>query len=111
MDEAGKGLRPRGGFQSGGRFSGSRGGRGGRGYSRGTTQHYILQLQFILNVVLIGVLNFYPKEAMVETGAMEKGVMATEAMGAMTGALVAAVATEVEDIHLVVTETTGKNLH
>lgn len=46
-----------------------------------------------------------------ETGAMEKGVMATEAMGAMTGALVAAVATEVEDIHLVVTETTGKNLH
>uniref|UniRef100_H3C087 Cold inducible RNA binding protein a n=1 Tax=Tetraodon nigroviridis TaxID=99883 RepID=H3C087_TETNG len=35
VDEAGKGLRPRGGFQSGGRFSGSRGGRGGRGYSRG----------------------------------------------------------------------------
>lgn len=46
-----------------------------------------------------------------ETGAMERGVMATEAMGATTGALVAAVATEVEDIHLVATETTGKNRH
>lgn len=37
VDEAGKGGRSRGGFQSGtrgGRFGGSRG-RGGRGYSRG----------------------------------------------------------------------------
>lgn len=47
----------------------------------------------------------------VETGATEKGVMATEAMGATTGALVAAVATEVEDIHPVATETTGKSFY
>lgn len=47
-----------------------------------------------------------------ETGTMEKGVMETEAMGAMTGASVAAVvATEVEDIRLVATETAGKNRH
>lgn len=43
-----------------------------------------------------------------ENGAMEIGVMETEAMGAVTGA--SAVATEVEDIHLVATETAGKNL-
>lgn len=42
------------------------------------------------------------------TGTMERGVMVTEATGAMTGALAAVVATEVEDIHLVATETTGK---
>lgn len=46
-----------------------------------------------------------------EKGAMETGVMETETMGAVTGALAVAVATEVEeDIHLVATETAGKNL-
>lgn len=47
---------------------------------------------------------------MVETGTMERGVIQTETMGAVSGASVVAVATEVEDIHLVATETTGKNL-
>lgn len=42
---------------------------------------------------------------------MERGVMATGATVAMTGALAAAAATEVEDIRLVATETTGKNFH
>lgn len=46
---------------------------------------------------------------MVETGTMERGVMETETMGAVTGASAVAVATEVEDIHLVATETAGKN--
>lgn len=45
-----------------------------------------------------------------EIEATVKGVMATEAMGAMTGALVAVEATEVEAIHPVATETTGKHL-
>lgn len=47
-----------------------------------------------------------------ENGAMEIGVMETETMGAVTGAsaVAVAVATEVEDIHLVATETAGKNL-
>lgn len=55
--------------------------------------------------------NFHHPKAMAETGAMERGVMATEATGAMTGALAAAAATEVEDIRLVATETTGEILH
>lgn len=46
VDEAGKGGRPRGGFQTNqraGRFGGSRG-RGGRGYSRGENQLSILRI-------------------------------------------------------------------
>lgn len=49
---------------------------------------------------------------MVATEAMERGVMvATETIAAMTGALVAAVATEVEDTRLVATEKTGRSFH
>lgn len=47
---------------------------------------------------------------MVETEAMETGVMVKEAMATMTGALEAAVATEVEAT-LVATETTGRHFH
>lgn len=47
---------------------------------------------------------------MVETEATERGVMEKEAMATTTGALVAAVATEVEAT-LVATETTGRRLH
>lgn len=62
-------------------------------------------------VVLICNLVFLIKETMVATEAMERGVMvATETIAATTGALVAAVATEVEDTRLVATEKTGRSL-
>lgn len=48
--------------------------------------------------------------AMVETEAMARGIMVKEAMATMTGALEAAVATEVEAT-LVATETTGRRFH
>lgn len=47
---------------------------------------------------------------MVETEAMARGIMVKEAMATMTGALEAAVATEVEAT-LVATETTGRRFH
>ncbi|CAB1456707.1 unnamed protein product [Pleuronectes platessa] len=91
VDEAGKGGgRQRTGFGSaprGGRFTNSRGGRGGRGYSRGED-------------------NFGEVVASMETGDMGTGATVTEALvvvvAAERGALAAAAAvaaTEVADTH------------
>lgn len=46
---------------------------------------------------------------MVATGDMETGVMVREVLGAVTGALVVVVDTEVEDTPPVATETIGKD--
>lgn len=119
VDEAGKGGRPRGGFQSGqrgGRFSGSRG-RGGRGYSRGENLLSCVKTTFVLCIFdpplcfsFVFLVLSLEAEDMVATGAMETEVMVKGALGVVIGALVVVVVdTEVADILLAATETTGKN--